>query len=224
MDSDSQIQFMNEYFKIKDVCRQGLIKHLEIACAKLPGFNYCNILDIGCGSGVPTIWLSGKFSGNITALDADSKAIDFLRDKINERNLQNRIKTICSTFDEFKSETGCYDFILAEGFLNVVGFEKGFLKINDILCDNGILIIHDEYKNHSSKLEFIDKNNYSVIDTLILDESVWWNDYYKQLEIEINKISDVDIKKMFQSDIEEIILYKAKPSLFQSIYYVVMKL
>ncbi|NTW25778.1 MAG: class I SAM-dependent methyltransferase, partial [Lentimicrobium sp.] len=84
---------MNEYYKIKDVCRQGLIKHLEKACVRLPELNNCNILDIGCGSGVPTLWLSGNFPGNITALDADSKAIEYLRKKIKERNLENRITT-----------------------------------------------------------------------------------------------------------------------------------
>ncbi len=212
---------MNEYYKIKDVCRQGLIKYLENACVKLQRSNNCNILDIGCGSGVPTLWLSGNFSGNITALDADSKTIEYLQEKIKERNLQNRITTICSNFDEFKSETACYDIILAEGFLNVVGFETGFLTIKDFLCEKGILVIHDEYKDHRSKLEFIDKNNFTIIDTLILNENVWWNDYYKQLEVEISRISDIEIKKMFKSDIEEIKLYKSKPTLFQSIYYII---
>lgn len=215
---------MNEYYKIKDDCRQRLIKHLANACAKLPGFNNFNILDIGCGSGVPTLWLSGNFSGNITALDADSNAIDYLQEKINERKLQNRIRTICSTFDEFKSETGCYDFILTEGFLNVVGFEVGFEKINNLLCKNGIIVIHDEYKDHSSKLEFFDKNKFKIIDILILNEDIWWNDYYKQLESEINEISDKEIIKMFKSDIEEIKLFKSKPTLFQSIYYIAMKM
>jgi cyclopropane fatty-acyl-phospholipid synthase-like methyltransferase len=212
---------MNEYYKIKDVCRQGLIKYLAKACLKLPRLNNHNILDIGCGSGVPTLWLSENFLGNITALDADYKAIAYLNEKLNGRNLQNRIKTSCVNFDEFKSENGCYNMILAEGFLNVVGFETGFLKMKDFLCDKGILVIHDEYKDHFSKLEFIDKNNFTIIDTLILNEHEWWNDYYRQLEREINGISDNDIKKMFKSDIEELKLYKTNPTLFQSIYYIV---
>lgn len=215
---------MNEYYKIKDGCRQGLIKYLAQACEKLPRLNNCNILDIGCGSGVPTFWLSENFSGNITALDADSKAIEYFQEKINERNLQNRIKTICGNFDEFKCETGCFDIILAEGFLNVVGFEAGFLRIKDFLCNNGILVIHDEYKDNCRKIEFINKNNFTIIDTLILNEDVWWNDYYKRLESEINRISDIEIKKMFKNDIEEIKIYKKNPALFQSIYYIAKKI
>jgi len=214
---------MNEYYKIKDICRQGLLKFLEQACIKLPRFYNYNILDIGCGSGVPTFWLSENFSGNITALDADYVTIDYLQNKINERNLQSRIKTICSTFEEFNSEANPYDIILAEGFLNVVGFETGFLKIKEILVNKGILIIHDEYKDHDNKLEFIHENNFTIIDTLLLNEKIWWNNYYKQLEREINSITDFNIKKLFNRDIEEINLYKTNPALFQSIYYIVMK-
>lgn len=214
---------MSEYYKIKDNCRRCLIKHLECACIKVPRLSNCNILDIGCGSGVPTLWLSENFSGIITAMDSDSKAIDYFQQKINERNLQHRIKTICKTFDEFICENGIYNIVLAEGFLNVVGFKFGFLRINDFLAKHGIIVIHDEYKDHHSKLEFIVKNNYTIIDTLLLNENIWWNDYYKQLEFEINKINDSETKQLFISDLEEIKLYKTEPSLFQSIYYIVMK-
>jgi cyclopropane fatty-acyl-phospholipid synthase-like methyltransferase len=214
---------MREYYKIKDNCRQGLIKHLESVCIKVPRLSNYNILDIGCGSGVPTLWLSDYFSGSITAIDSDSYAIDYLQKKINERNLQYRIKTICKTFDEFICENGIYNIVLAEGFLNVVGFKFGFLRINDFLAKHGIIVIHDEYKDHQSKLELIVKNNYTIIDTLLLNESVWWDDYYKQLESEISRIKDLDLKQLFSNDIEEIKLYKTDPTLFQSIYYIAMK-
>jgi cyclopropane fatty-acyl-phospholipid synthase-like methyltransferase len=214
---------MNEYFIIKDICRQGLIKYLENACTGLPGLNSPDILDIGCGSGVPTLWFAENFSGYITAIDSDPEAIYFLQGKINERNLQNRIKTICSSFDEFYCESDRYDLILAEGFLNIVGFETGFKKIDKLLKQNGYLVIHDEYKDHQKKLEFIGENNCTVINSLILDEKIWWNDYYKQLENEINNVSSLELKKIFKSDIEEIKYYKIDPSLFKSIYYIIRK-
>lgn len=214
---------MNEYFKIKDTCRQGLIKYLKNACIKLPRIHNANILDIGCGSGVPTLWLAENFSGNVTGIDSDPKAINYLRQKINERNLQNRISTVCSTFDEFKSDPDRYDIILAEGFLNIVGFENGFKKITDLLKEKRYLVIHDEYKDHNKKLEFIKNNNCTIIKTLFLDEKIWWNEYYKRLENEISKISTLDAKEIFKTDIEEIKYYKINPSLFISIYYIIMK-
>lgn len=214
---------MNEYYKIKDYCRQGLVKHLEKVCFEIPRLVNCNILDVGCGTGVPTLWLSENFPGIIIAIDSDSKAINYLQHKIRDRELQNRIKTICLSFDEFNYQTGHFNIILAEGFLNVVGFKYGLLRLNDYLSKQGFIVIHDEYKDHKRKLEFFKENNFSIINTLFLDKNVWWNDYYKQLEIEISRIEDIEIKNLFKSDIEEIELYKTKPTIFQSVYYIAMK-
>ena len=62
-----------------------------------------------------------------------------------------------------------------------------------------------------------------MIDTLYLDENVWWNNYYRQLEIEISEINVPKLDKLFKKDIEEINYYKTSPSLFRSIYYIIMK-
>jgi cyclopropane fatty-acyl-phospholipid synthase-like methyltransferase len=214
---------MNEYFKIKDFCRQGLIKYLEKACLKLPRLKNPNILDIGCGSGVPTIWIAENFSGNITAIDKDNESVKYLQHKITEENLQNRINTLCISFSKFRCESDFYDIIISEGFLNIIGFESGFIRIKEILKNKGYIVIHDEYKDHDKKLKLINDNKCSVIDTLYLDENVWWNDYYRQLEIEISRISIPKMVELFKSDIEEIKYYKNTPSLFRSIYYIIMK-
>jgi cyclopropane fatty-acyl-phospholipid synthase-like methyltransferase len=214
---------MNEYFKIKEICRRGLIKYLEKACLKLPRLKSSNILDFGCGIGVPTIWFAENFSGNITAIDKDNESIKYLQHKVTEENLQNRINTLCVSFSEFRCESDLYDTIISEGFLNIVGFESGFVRIKEILKKSGYLVIHDEYKDHDKKLNLINNNKCKVIDTLYLDENVWWNDYYRQLEIEISKISISKMVELFKSDIEEINNYKNTPSLFRSIYYIIMK-
>lgn len=214
---------MNEYFTTKDTCRQGLIKYLDKACSKIPRSEDYNILDIGCGSGVPTIWLAENFTGNVTAVDPDSGALKHLEQKLFQRHLQNKVNTVCKSFHDFKVEPEHYDIILAEGFLNVVGFENGFKSITERLKYKGFFIIHDEYKDHIKKLDFIKENYCTLTDTLYLDENVWWTDYYRQLEAEINKISDTDNKRLFKTDIEEIKLYRVNPLLFRSIYYIVKK-
>jgi len=214
----------NYYYKIKDDCRAGLIRHLQNACLKIPKNQNADILDIGCGTGLPTLWFADNFPGTITAIDIDKDALAFLQKKIIERNLQSKIKTINLSFSEFKSEFDSFDIIVAEGFLNVIGFEKGFKGLIKILKKGGYLIIHDEYKNHDKKCDFIRKSNCKIITILYLDEITWWNDYYRQLEAEINKIKDKKLLDMFSSDIKEIENYKAASSLFRSMYYVVSKL
>lgn len=212
-----------DYFILKDNCRSGLLKYLEKAFSAVPEFPDPVILDIGCGTGVPTLWLADKFSGSITAIDTDNSALDWLQRKAASKNLSERLTTVNVSFFDFKSDPDKFDIILAEGFLNVVGFETGFPLVIRLLKHDGYLIIHDEFKDHEKKLEFISKNNCSVIDSFYLDENIWWNDYYKKLESEINKRADSDILKLFESDIKEVEYCKSDPSPFRSIYYTVKK-
>jgi len=135
---------MTNYFQIKDRCRQGLIRYLEQACAKIRIDDKAKILDIGCGTGVPTLWLAKYFPGTITAIDKDEDAISFLEQKILRENLQNRVNALNVSFFGFNFNPEGYDLILAEGFLNVIGFEKGFNIILKPLKKNGYLVIHDE--------------------------------------------------------------------------------
>ena len=212
-----------DYFILKDNCRRGLLKYLEKAFSAVPEFPDPVILDVGCGTGVPTLWLADKYSGSITAIDTDTLALDWLQRKAGSKNLSERLTTVNVSFFDFKSDPDNFDIILAEGFLNVVGFETGFPLVIRLLKRTGYFIIHDEFKDHEKKLEFIRNNNCSVADSFYLDENIWWNDYYKKLESEINKRADSDILKLFESDIKEIEYYKSDPSPFRSIYYIIRK-
>lgn len=215
---------MDDYYQIKDNCRKGLIKYLEKAISIIPGIDNPDILDIGCGTGVPTLWIAERFSGNITAVDVDKDSLDYFSKKILNRNLNDKITTLCTSFFDFNPGTDLYDIILAEGFLNAVGFERGFKRATGILKKGGYFIIHDEYKDHEKKCNFIRENSCKVMNTLYLDETVWWNDYYRQLEIEISRTADAGLREMFNSDLNEIEQYKADPHLFRSCYYVVEKM
>jgi len=215
---------MNDYYRIRDHCREGLIRYLNKACSIIPKTEYSLTLDIGCGTGVPTLWFADNFPGTITAIDTDKDALEFLRKKISDRNLEDKVRTLCISIFDFKPGPDHFDKILAEGSLNVTGFEKGFKRAIGILHNGGYFIIHDEYKDHNQKCAFIEANNCKIADTLYLDETIWWDDYYQQLENEINKIKDPGIRNAFKNDIKEIENYKINPSPFRSMFYIVQKL
>lgn len=221
--NSSREKQLKEYYQTKDECRKGLLRHLEKACRNVPKTGSPRALDIGCGTGVPTLWLAENFSGTIVAIDNDKDSIDVLKEKIRQGKLENRVEAHCISFVDFDPGTGSFDLILAEGFLNVVGFEAGYRRIIEMLKSGGYFIIHDEYRDHEQKCEFIRQNNGRIIDTLCLDECTWWDDYYKQLESSIRNIEDKDLRKMFSSDLQEIEAYKTDPSPFRSMYYVLQK-
>jgi len=209
-----------QYFKIIDNCRKDLLKYFFKAISVIPVIEKPIILDVGCGSGVPTIALAEIFNGIITAVDNDTKSIDRLEEKVKKLNLSDRISIINSSFWNIEFEENHFDIIVAEGFLNVICFEKGFLEVIKLLKTNGYFIIHDEYKNHNKKIEFIANNNCKILDSFRLDKNVWWNDYYKCLEKEISLHKNKDL---FKSDLNEIEMYKKDSSQFNSIYYIVEK-
>lgn len=212
-----------EYFRIRDYCRMQLVQYLEQVLNDLPAFNNPKILDIGCGSGVPTLWLAEKYTGTITAIDTDKHLLDFLEHKIQRKKTSGRIETKNVSFFDLETEPACFDLILAEGFLNVVGFESGFKKVVEKLKQGGYFIIHDEYRDHDKKNELIQENNCKIASSLLLDETIWWRDFYSPLEIEINKPENAHLRSLFVNEITEIDQYKKNPSIFKSIYYVVLK-
>jgi hypothetical protein len=75
----------------------------------------------------------------------------------------------------------------------------------------------------TKKNELIQENNCKIISSLLLDETIWWKDFYCQLEIEITKPENAHLRSLFINEISEIDQYKKDPSLFKSIYYLVLK-
>jgi cyclopropane fatty-acyl-phospholipid synthase-like methyltransferase len=156
-----------EYFIIKDNCRKGLLKYLSKAISTIPTIKNPLLLDVGCGSGVPTLFLAEKFDSKLIAVDFDTKSVNRLEEKIKEYNLSAIITVLqCSLFDT-NLENNLFDLILAEGFLNIVGFQKGFLKLIGLLKKNGYLIIHDDYQNQNKKIKLIEKNKCKILEGLL---------------------------------------------------------
>lgn len=213
----------SKYYQIKDKCRSGLLEYLAEAVSLLPKINNPKILDIGCGTGIPTIWLAENYGGTITAVDTDNGALRWLRTKIIDKKLEDQITTINISFFDLVAKPYSFDIIIAAGFLNVIGFEIGYVKVLEMIKKGGYFIIHDEFKDHEMKCEFIRKNQCDLIGTLFLDESIWWMNYYRQLEEEVNSLNVSRIKHLFASEMKEIKMFKSDPSLFKSMYYIVKR-
>jgi ubiquinone/menaquinone biosynthesis C-methylase UbiE len=212
-----------EYYQTKDKCRGGLLKYLAEAVSLLPKISNPKILDIGCGTGVPTLWIAENYGGIITALDTDEHALERLQMKLADKKLENHVSPLNISFFDFKTESDYFDIILAEGFLNIIGFKQGFKKVIRMLKKGGYFLIHDEYKDHEMKCDYIKTWNCELIGTVFMDESIWWNDYYKQLDSEINSRGSRQIKDIFKSELDEIEYYRKDPLPFRSIYYIVKK-
>jgi ubiquinone/menaquinone biosynthesis C-methylase UbiE len=170
----------------KDLFRKNLSKYTRKAFSTLPKLENPTILDIGCGSGVPTLELASLSNGKITAIDIDEISLSKLRNKIAKEKLSSRINIIqCSIFElDFPNEI--FDIIWAEGSISVIGFEKGLKEWKALLTPRGFLMVHDSQGDLQIKLSIIRKCGYQIIDYFSLSKSVWLDEYFMPLQKHID--------------------------------------
>jgi len=217
-------------FKInQDHFRERLNKYTRKAFRMLPKLERPRILDIGCGSGVPTIELARLSDGEIIGIDITQSLLDKLNRKIEEEGFSNRVKTIkCSLFEiGFPDES--FDIIWAEGSISIIGFEKALKEWNRLLKTNGFLVVHDDTKNMSDKLKKIPDCGYKLINYFSLPEDAWWTEYYRPLESRINELrikykNDPEALKILEKYQNEVDMVKKNPKDHGSGFYIMQKL
>jgi len=212
-----------------DRFRSVFSKYTIEAFQKLPKLDKPRILDIGCGTGVPTMELARLSDGEIIAIDIDQKSLDILRQKIEKKGLTNRVKAIkCSLFD-IKFPDNSFDIIWAEGTLTTLGVEKSLKNWNRLLKSEGFLVVHDEIKHFFKHRNKVDKCGYKFIEHFSLPEEAWWKEYYQPLETRLQELfkryaKDSTALKVIETHQTEVDIVKASPKSFQSVFCIMQKL
>jgi ubiquinone/menaquinone biosynthesis C-methylase UbiE len=183
------------------------------------------ILDVGCGSGVPTMELARLSNGEVIGLDIDQSALDILAEKILRAGLADRVKVMKrSVLDmEFREES--FDIIWSEGCIHVIGFEKGLREWRRFLKPNGYMVVHDGQDKIDEKLEQISSCGYELLGHFLLNEDVWRAEYFVPLEKLIAEtLSEcADEPKIFEaigSSQREIDMFKKNPELNSSVFFI----
>jgi len=194
----------------------------------LPELDKPHILDIGCGSGVPTLELARLSDGPIIGLDVDQSLLDKLAKKIEETGLSDRVTTLkCSMFElDFPDES--FDVIWAEGSIARIGFERGLKEWRRFLKPHGFLVVHDEITNITKKLEQISGCGYDLLGHFTLPEGTWWTEYYGPLEKRVNEMrikhgDEPQARLELDKEQREIDMFKANPRRYSSVFFVMQK-
>ena len=212
----------------KDLLREGLIKYTRKAFHMLPKLDKPGILDVGCGSGIPTMELARLSNGQIIGLDINQPLLDRLRRKIEKAGLSDRVKTLKrSMFDmDFPDES--FDIIWAEGSISVIGFKRGLKEWRRFLKPNGFLVVHDDIENITEKLEQVSSCGYDLLEHFTLHEDTWWIEYYAPLEKRISEIrtkhtDDLKALVALDNDQREIDMFKKNPKRYGSVFLIMKK-
>ena len=148
----------------------------------LPSMREPRILDIGCGSGIPTLELARLSQGEVIGIDIDQPALERFVRKIEEAGLTSRVQALnCSMFDmDFQDES--FGIIWAEGSIHEIGFATGLRQWRRLAKKGGFLVIHDERGDVGEKLAQIVESGYELVGHFALDEATWWTEYFAPLE------------------------------------------
>ena len=162
----------------KDQLREGLVRYTRKAFKMLPKRPFPCILDIGCGSGVPTMELAKLSDGGIVAIDTSQTALDRLASKIKKAGLTARVRAEKCSMLNMDFTDASFDIIWAEGSIAVIGFEKGLKEWRRLLKTGGLLAVHDDLGDLTEKRRQISQCGYELINHFVLSEDIWWNEYY----------------------------------------------
>jgi ubiquinone/menaquinone biosynthesis C-methylase UbiE len=221
----------NEFlFDLKiDSFRACFNKYTRKAFRTLPKVENSRILDIGCGSGVPTMELARLCNGEIIGIDIDQDLLDRLSRKIEQEGLTNRVKAIKCSLLDIKFPDNSFDIIWAEGSITTLGVERSLRGWIRLLKPKGFLVIHDEIKHFFKKRYKVASCGYKLIEHFSLPEEAWWEEYYSPLEIRIKELykkysndpDALDVLKIHQTEID---MVKASPKSFQSVFCIMQKI
>jgi ubiquinone/menaquinone biosynthesis C-methylase UbiE len=188
---------INSYNIKKDHIRKNLNKYTRKSYKLIPEIKNPNILDIGCGTGVPTIELAQISGGGVTGVDNDSLSLEILQNKINTLELNNQVRFIKDSINTMDFPEKSFDIIWAEGSVFVMGFENSIKEWYRFLKPQGFLVIHDDVKEKNKKLELVKKYGYKLIAELDLSNQIWEEEYFIPLEQLIN-----EFKEKYPDDLE----------------------
>lgn len=160
------------------------------------------VLDIGCGTGTPTIELAKHVSGTILAVDNHQPFLDELCRRAEAEKVSEKIEPYLGDMFHLEFEDGSFNLIWSEGALYMMGVQDALKMCHRLLKPDGFLGVSDmvwfkpdppepcrQYlETECSFLVDIDANlammescGYEVLAHFSVPEQAWWDNFYHPL-------------------------------------------
>ncbi|MGY5876840.1 MAG: class I SAM-dependent methyltransferase [Candidatus Thorarchaeota archaeon] len=205
----------------RDLFRMSFARFIRSAFQILPLLEQPTILDIGCGSGVPTIELANLSGGMITAIDTNQNLLDKLQKRCIQLGLTDRIEIRNLSMKNMDFEEGVFDLIWAEGSIFVVGFANGLREWRPLLKKNGFLVVHDRDDNVVQKRKQVSESGYVLLGHIDVTPETWGSEYYDPLEKHIKEREEELESQILVHLRNEIETFRRQP--IGSIYFIMQK-
>lgn len=172
----------------------SLCKHLPPAPA---------ILDLGCGAGHQTHYLTELTSGSIVAIDSHAPFIERLKATIAARGLSRRVRALVGDMAEPNQPSESFDLIWSEGALYNIGIARALQICHRLLRFGGYLVFTDAVwckENPPAEVQAsfdsdypamgwaanveaaIAEGGFEQIGRFTLPDEAWWDDFYTPMQ------------------------------------------
>lgn len=171
-----------------DGLRAGFLQYTRQAYALVPGRDRTRILDIGCGTGLPTIELARLGPGRVVGIDTDARALEKLRQRLQEAGAGLRVEAVkASLYDTAFAGEG-FDLLWEEGVLHLLDPARSVPACHALLAPGGFLVMHETVSWFEGVWERLRGCGFALVDTLRLPPDAWWTDYYAPLASRIRAL------------------------------------
>jgi SAM-dependent methyltransferase len=202
-----------------------------------------NVLDLGCGPGRKTLIVAKTLHTRVIAVDIHQPYLDQLRQSAMAEGLSHLIETRCADFGALDIQPGSIDLIWSEGAAYILGFEESLRRWGRLLKPGGLVAVSEctwlTDSPPEEPLEFwraayptmgtIEENcrranraGLTVLDTFVLPESAWWDEYYTPLAgriAELRPAADASLAAVLDETEREIALFRQYSDHYGYVFY-----
>jgi SAM-dependent methyltransferase len=215
----------------------------------LPADRKLNIVDIGCGTGAPTISLAKNLNAQILAVDLFPAFLTQLEKRAEQLGLKNKISTLQASMDALPFEKESFDVLWSEGAIYNIGFQKGIEQWKDYLKGDGYLAVSEitwitntrpaeidlfwrreypEIDKASVEINILESNGFTLTGYFYLSHLCWEMEYYKPLELAFKNFlqrhnHSNQAQKLVSESQAEIELYRKYKDFYSYGFYIARK-
>lgn len=207
----------------RDTIRKNLNRYTALAFNCLPAMDHPRILDIGCGTGIPTLLLAELSNGHITGIDSDAYAIRMLQGKIRQYGLGERVTAEVRSFNSLLFSKESFNLVWSEGAVHFIGFKEGINAWGELVKDKGFLVIHDELGHLKRKLEIIHSSSFHLLGYFVLSETTWEKEYCRPLQALLDNDPHYRGTEEGKKAKTELGLFRKNPESFRSAFFIMQR-